>query len=277
MKKNYTFTLLFTLLFTSFTFSQIVINEIDADQDGTDNAEFIELLWTPNTSLDGYVVVLFNGSDDKSYASYDLDGFTTDANGFFILASSEIYNASTDIALSTLQNGADAVAVYQEDASSFPNDTEITTDDLIDIVIYDTGQSDDSGLLSGFGETIQYNENINSAKTTESIQRKDDGTYEVKSPTFRTANFATAAANKYVIKGFKLYPNPVVGETITIATTSITPKKVTVFNLLGKKVYSKIVLGNRNSIDLTTIQKGIYIIRIIEGKKVVTQKLVIQK
>ena len=42
MKKNYTFTLLF--LIANFSFSQIVINEIDADQDGSDNAEFIELL-----------------------------------------------------------------------------------------------------------------------------------------------------------------------------------------------------------------------------------------
>lgn len=277
MKKNYTLTLVFTVLFTAFTYSQIVINEIDADQDGTDNTEFIELLWTPNTSLDGYVVVLFNGSDDKSYASYDLDGFTTDANGIFILASSEIYNAATDIALSTLQNGADAVAVYQEDASSFPNDTEITTDNLIDVVVYDTGQSDDSVLLSSFGETVQYNENINSAKTTESIQRKDDGTYEVKSPTFRTANFATAATNEYTIKGFKVYPNPVIGEEITISTTSTSQKKVTLFNVLGKKIYSKIFTKNSTAIDISAMQKGIYIVRIIEGEKIMTQKLVIQK
>ena len=275
MKKNYTLSLVFTVLFTSFMYSQIVINEIDVDQDGTDNAEFIELLWTPNTSLDGYIVVLFNGSDDKSYASYYLDGFTTDANGIFILASNEIYNATTDLALSTLQNGADAVAVYQEDASSFPNDTEITTDNLIDVVVYDTGQSDDSVLLSGFGETTQYNENINSAKTTESIQRKGDGTYEVKSPTFRAANFATAATNEYAIKGFKVYPNPVIGEKITISTTSVAPKKITLFNILGKKVYSNLFTGNKTSIDVSAMQKGIYIVSLIEGEKELTQKLII--
>ena len=84
MKKLYI--LLFTILITSLSFGQIVVNEVDADQAGTDAAEFIELLWTPNTSLNGYVVVMYNGSDDQSYAAYDLDGFTTDANGFFILA-----------------------------------------------------------------------------------------------------------------------------------------------------------------------------------------------
>ena len=46
---------------------QVVINEVDADQAGSDAAEFIELYGTPNMSLNGYVVVLFNGANDQSY------------------------------------------------------------------------------------------------------------------------------------------------------------------------------------------------------------------
>ena len=38
--------------------------------------------------LDGLVVVLFNGSDDASYnPAFDLDGFTTDADGYFVIGS----------------------------------------------------------------------------------------------------------------------------------------------------------------------------------------------
>ncbi|MBK8626582.1 MAG: hypothetical protein IPN86_13745 [Saprospiraceae bacterium] len=29
--------------------------------------------------------MLFNGANDQSYAAFDLDGFTLNANGFFIL------------------------------------------------------------------------------------------------------------------------------------------------------------------------------------------------
>ena len=83
MKKLYF--LLFAILISSASFGQPVINEVDADTPGTDAAEFVEILWTPNTALDGYVVVLYNGSADTSYAAYDLDGFSTDANGFFII------------------------------------------------------------------------------------------------------------------------------------------------------------------------------------------------
>jgi len=57
------------LLFSLTCFSQVVINEIDADTPSSDILEFIELKSnTPNFSLDGYVLVFFNGlSLNKKY------------------------------------------------------------------------------------------------------------------------------------------------------------------------------------------------------------------
>ncbi|MDC9723448.1 MAG: T9SS type A sorting domain-containing protein, partial [Urechidicola sp.] len=184
--------LLFTILITSASFGQIVINESDADTAGTDVAEFIELFWTANTALDGYSVVLFNGSDDMSYQAFDLDGYSTDANGFFILANTPLVVAGDyDMGASNvLQNGADAIAIYQDDATNFPNDTPMTMTNLIDALVYDTADADDAALLAGLGETIQYDEAENGLRDTESIQRKADGTYETKAPTFRQANDA---------------------------------------------------------------------------------------
>lgn len=190
MKKNY-FLSLFALLFiTVSAFAQdLVINELDADTTGTDTAEFIELKWTPNTSLTGYIVVLYNGSGDKSYLTIDLAGKTTDANGFFMIASAGLASGD-DIVIpdNTLQNGADAVALYQAAAGDFPNETAVTSTNLIDAVIYDTNDQDDAGLLSGLGETVQYNEDGGGDKDNHSIQRKSDGTYEAAVATFRTEN-----------------------------------------------------------------------------------------
>ncbi len=195
MKKNYLFTLLLTLCFSAFSFGQIVINEVDADTPGTDEMEFIELKWTPNTALDGYVVVLFNGSDDKSYIAYDLDGKTTDANGFFILGNTGVAGIDIDMgANNKLQNGADAVAIYLGDETDFPNDTPISTTNLIDVLIYDTNDGDDSGLMTGFGVTIQYNEGENGDKDNQSIQRHTDGTYQVLAPSLRAENQTSSAA-----------------------------------------------------------------------------------
>ncbi len=159
----------------------IVINEVDADQTGTDSAEFIELYdgGTGNTSLDGYVLVLFNGSDDASYGgAIDLDGYSTDADGYFVVGSANVANVDL-IAFTTngIQNGADAVALYSGyNDTDFPGDTPVTLTNLIDALVYDTDDSDDSGLLVllNSGEP-QINENGNGNKVTESNQRRPDG------------------------------------------------------------------------------------------------------
>lgn len=189
MKKLYF--LFFSLLISTTTFAQ-VINEIDSDTPGTDIEEFIEIKWTPNTSLDGLIVVLYNGSNDLSYATFDLTGFSTDANGFFILGNTGIISAGDlDMGASNiLQNGADALAIYQDTAANFPNGTPVTSTNLVDALVYGTGDADDVELLAGLGESVQYDESANGANATESIQRKQDGTYETKAPTFRDENDA---------------------------------------------------------------------------------------
>jgi len=188
MKKLYF--LLFGLLISLTSFAQ-VINEIDSDTPGTDVAEFVELKWTPNTALDGYVIVFYNGSNDTSYAAYDLDGKTTDANGFFILANVSLATGS-DIVFpdNGLQNGADAVALYMASDTDFPNGTAVTSINLVDALVYGTADADDAELLAGLGESVQYDESANANSANESIQRKIDGTYETKAPTFRAENDA---------------------------------------------------------------------------------------
>lgn len=193
MKKFYSFLACF-ILASSFLNAQ-VINELDADQTGTDSGEFIEILWTPNTALDGLVVVFYNGSNDQSYAAYDLDGYSTDANGFFIMGNPDITSGSDLVfANNGLQNGADAVAIYTGNDTDFPNNTPVTMVNLVDALVYGTGDSDDAELLTGLGETVQYDESANGASATESIQRKTDGTYETKAPTFRASNAAAVCA-----------------------------------------------------------------------------------
>lgn len=131
--------------------STIIINEVDADTEGTDALEFIELYdgGVGNSALDGLVLVLHNGSDDASYVAYDLDTYSTDANGYFVIGSSSVVNVDYDLGAITniIQNGPDAVALYYGDDSDFPNDTPVTTTNLIDALVYDTSDSDDAGLL----------------------------------------------------------------------------------------------------------------------------------
>jgi hypothetical protein len=64
---------------------------------------------------------------------------------------------------------------------------------LIEALVYDTNDADDTGLLDAFfgvGNGIQYNDRENNLGDTESIQRLSDGTYVTKAITFRQENDA---------------------------------------------------------------------------------------
>ena len=142
----------------------VVINEVDSDQTGTDAAEFVELFdgGTGNTSLTGTVIVFFNGSSDQSFAAFDLDGFSTNASGYFTLGNAAVSGVDLVFNNGALQNGPDAVAIYVGNASHFPNGTPVTTTNLIDAMIYDNNNADDPGLL-----VLRMRYNLKSTKPRE--------------------------------------------------------------------------------------------------------------
>ncbi len=177
-------------LFTYASFGQIVINELDSDTPSTDDREFIELKSTnPYFSLDGYVLVFFNGNPtsinaNQSYYTIDLDGLTTDANGLILIGNALISPAPDKLFPDNIiQNGADGIGIYLGNPSDFPEFTIATTTNLIDALMYDTNDADATALMNLLGVTAQYNEGQNGLQITQSIQRKNDGTYETKNPT----------------------------------------------------------------------------------------------
>ena len=80
----------------------------------------------------------------------------------------------------TIQNGADAVALYMADAANFPDGTAATDAGLVDAVVYGTSDADDTGLLAALGQTTQWDENENGAKDTESLQYDDATGFSVQ-------------------------------------------------------------------------------------------------
>lgn len=182
------------LFFGQLVWSQVIINELDCDTSGVDDQEFVELKsTTPNFPLDGYVLVFFNGSDaggNASYLALDLDGYTTDINGLLLIGSASVSPFPQFlISPNLIQNGADAVAIYQANDFDFPDGTLATQNNLIDALMYDTSDADDTDLMALLGETVQINENENGNKDFESIQLNNDGlTYTVTTPTPRQLN-----------------------------------------------------------------------------------------
>ncbi|MEO9512472.1 MAG: T9SS type A sorting domain-containing protein [Flavobacteriaceae bacterium] len=76
------------------------------------------------------------------------------------------------------------------------------------------------------------------------------------------------------IQGFKLYPNPVTQEKVFIETSQNAPKKIFIFDVLGTKVLQTTILGKE--LNLSGLDKGVYILRVIENNNMATRKLIIK-
>jgi hypothetical protein len=196
---------LLILFFGFYSFGQnIVINEIDSDTQGSDQLEFVELKsTTPNFSLDGYVLVFYNETNSSCYYALDLDGYFTDINGIAHFGNNQVTPSPNGIIPNNrIQNGPDVVALYLGNASDFQfvsqPGTLATTTNLVDALAYSNSNTAPSDLMATLGISVFTNENVTSSVQTHSIQRKNDGTFEVKLPTPGRNNDGTGVSLNYI-------------------------------------------------------------------------------
>ena len=160
-----------------------VINEIDIDDAGDDNFEFVEIYdgGVGNTDLVNVVLVFFDGSNDQSYHAIDLTGQSTDGDGYLLVGNVEIAGADVTFADDLIRNAAagasGAVALFLGTDSNFPSGTDLSTTGLVDSVVYKfSGEPDDTGLapLLLHGQP-QLDENSASNQSGHSLQRLPNG------------------------------------------------------------------------------------------------------
>jgi len=87
---------------------------------------------------------------------------------------------------------------------------------------------------------------------------------------------ATASVNERTIDGFTTYPNPVTNGYLNIKTSNSDEKEIFIYSVLGKEVFARKFSGNTKQFDISSIHTGVYIMKVIEGDKVVTKKLVVK-
>ncbi len=248
--------------------SSMLINEVDVDQTGADTGEFIELYdgGIGNTTLNGLVIVLFNGSNDQSYKAFDLDGYTTNANGYFVIGNSAVASAVMTFTNALLQQGPDAVTLYEGNAADFPNSTPVTTANLVDALVYATGQTNDAGLLTllNAGQP-QVNEDGAGDATRDSNQRCPNGsggqrntsTYQQGTPNPGALNQCTTAAATVQIESGGFTPNQVtinVNETIRWANADSTAHAVA----SDTGAFNSPTLSNGQTFTHTFTAPGVY-------------------
>jgi hypothetical protein len=76
-----------------------------------------------------------------------------------------------------------------------------------------------------------------------------------------------------VFNDVKIYPNPVTTE-LTIDFGELLISRIDIVDILGRIVMSDISAENRKPVDVSALQSGIYFVRIVCDKGVVTEKFI---
>jgi hypothetical protein len=91
-----------------------------------------------------------------------------------------------------------------------------------------------------------------------------------------TPKNATASVGDNTITGFGAYPNPVKNDQLTITTTSTDVKTVNIFNVLGRRVFTQKFSSTDKTMNVSGIASGVYILKVTEGGRTATKKLIIE-
>jgi hypothetical protein len=81
------------------------------------------------------------------------------------------------------------------------------------------------------------------------------------------------AVNQNDIAGLHVFPNPVTGGQFSVITDNNDVKNVVVYDVLGKQVLS---VTTHDSVNVSALNSGLYVVKITEAGKTATRKLVIR-
>jgi hypothetical protein len=86
---------------------------------------------------------------------------------------------------------------------------------------------------------------------------------------------ATSSSTDTVVtrQVIQIYPNPLHGQ-LTIESNTIIKQTLHIYNVLGEQVFETQLSQPVNTIDLSTVANGIYILRLGEGNNIYTAKII---
>ena len=136
-------------------------------------------------------------------------------------------------------------------------------------------------LIDVIGDTASRTKHI------ENITYRRKSTITEPSTTFITDQWETFPANTFdgfgshtsvlstnnsIFESFKMFPNPANGNFVYFNVTE--NATINVYNILGKLIQSVEVTQSKNSIDVSELNRGIYLVKINSGNQFITKKLI---
>tara|TARA_R110002051_G_C8714535_1_gene495964 strand:+ start:62 stop:1897 length:1836 start_codon:yes stop_codon:yes gene_type:complete len=234
-----------------------------------DNGEYFEVYNTTNSpiQLQGWTIKSLTTDSKDDIIKISL---IVPANGYLVFGENADISTNGGVTVDYqydskifLGNGSDSIALECGGT-------------IIDGVSWDDGATfpDPNGASMELA-TEKYN-----ATDNDNGSNWGEGTQEIVTDgdlgTPGAANSFTLSIVKNEIEGFATYPNPVTNNSFTITSNSTDQKEVKIFNVLGKQVFTSNFSGTNFNVNIPTISAGLYILKVTEGTKTATSKLVIK-
>jgi hypothetical protein len=301
MKKLYIS--LFTILICAISFGQ-QINEFEPNPAGADPANStFELKGTPSAAFDLWILSLendgYNGTVDNVTGTFD-------ANGLAIVTTTDLENPSftiilTDSFTGTTGDDLDGADDGNLDTSSLGTilDAVGVSDAIIDdTVLYGSILGGSDILYNGQFEplTVFRDGTTSDWYNTVTVDFSNPGEYigvfdasgvEVAAGDFDidptvgntygsvNPSLSTASINDFNKKSLIVYPNPTNTGSVSVVSkqSSNVNLNIAVYDVLGKQVINRIMTSE--TLNVSSLNTGVYIMKITQGKAVTTKKLVI--
>ena len=133
-------------------------------------------------------------------------------------------------------------------------------------------------IVGTFGNSGNFAQNMTLRRKSDIIS--PNTTYDINEwDVFDANTFDGIGTHSYTMSNeynslvnFKMFPNPNSGNALYFNTTE--DLQISVYSILGKLIKKKVVTVNRNSIDVSYLPKGVYLIKIASEKKFITKKFI---
>ena len=271
-----------SFLFTNDINAQLVINEIDYDQAGTDTSEFLEIknVGVVGVNLGSYDVVMINGANggSSSYATISLPNTMLMAGQYFVICANAANTANCDLDVSPetnlIQNGApDAVAITD-------------TNGIIDVVSYEGDVVMPYVEGSGAGlEDIFFISRLGISRFPDGVDTDmnnvdfsprciSPGATNLMADTLCTITTAIQDNSDEEDK-LLVFPNPATDQLFYYAP-HIGDANVRLMDMKGNIVLERFEAnGSNGSFNLSNIAAGTYTIQVISNSTVINKRVLI--
>jgi hypothetical protein len=119
--------------------------------------------------------------------------------------------------------------------------------------------------------TNRYSATLNDVGENWGVATNDFGAGDFGTPGTVNNFLSNVSLNKVA---FKMYPNPANGNTLFIESSNGASMDVTIYSTLGQRVIEK--NGVSSSMNIASLDTGIYIVQITQGSNVQTRKLIVE-